>query len=74
MVSDSKRGGLCNSFVLNTIGLLPLSSSTTQTFAESKPHVIVARIAKMGGVCMSFQLLFGCYSVAVGLLLGPYRN
>ncbi|EYC35561.1 hypothetical protein Y032_1027g3429 [Ancylostoma ceylanicum] len=50
------------------------SSTITQTFAELVPHVIEARIAKIGGVKVSFQLLFGCYSVAVGLLSDPYRK
>ncbi|EYC35560.1 hypothetical protein Y032_1027g3428 [Ancylostoma ceylanicum] len=45
-----------------------LLKQSTQTFAELDPHVIEARIAKMGGVEVSFQLLFGCYSVAIGLM------
>ncbi|EYC38074.1 hypothetical protein Y032_0745g2009 [Ancylostoma ceylanicum] len=35
----------------------------TYSFAELMPHVIEARIAKMGGVGVSFQLLFGSPSL-----------
>ncbi|EYC35862.1 hypothetical protein Y032_0968g3244 [Ancylostoma ceylanicum] len=46
----------------------PYCRGGKKTFAELDPHVIEARIAKIGGVGVSFQLLFGCYSVAIGLI------